>query len=89
MRNVKTAIEKVIHFKGRVLIQGAAGTGKELVARKGREFRERNGQICGSPIARKLTRKTKLILNSLVLESIQDGRRVVGLFEQAHLGTAF
>ena len=88
MRNVKTAIEKLSTSASRVLIQGAAGTGKELVARKIHENSERGTHKFVVANCAKLT-QDKADLELFGSESIQDGRRVVGLFEQAHLGTLY
>ena len=79
MRNVKTAIEKLSTSASRVLIQGAAGTGKELVARKIHENSERGTHKFVVANCAKLT-QDKADLELFGSESIQDGRRVVGLF---------
>ena len=88
MRHVKTSIDKLSTSSSRVLIQGAAGGGKELVARKIHENSERGMHKFVVANCAKLTAE-KAELELFGSESIQDGRRVVGLFEQAHLGTLY
>ena len=88
MKAVKTAVDKLSTSASRVLLQGGAGTGKELVARKIHENSERGShKSVVANCARLTTEKADLELFGS--ESIQDGRRVVGLFEQAHLGTLY
>ena len=88
MRHVKTSIDKLSTSSSRVLIQGLAGGGKELVARKIHENSERGMHKFVVANCAKLTAE-KADLELFGSESIQDGRRVVGLFEQAHLGTLY
>ncbi|MGC6518005.1 MAG: sigma-54-dependent transcriptional regulator [Candidatus Puniceispirillaceae bacterium] len=88
MKTVKAAVDKLSTSATRVLIQGAAGTGKELVARKIHDNSERATHKFVVANCAKLTNE-KADLELFGSESIQDGRRVVGLFEQAHLGTLY
>ena len=88
IKKVKAAIERLSLSSSRVLIEGAAGTGKELVARKIHNHSERASHKFVVANCAKLTAE-KADLELFGSESIQDGRRVVGLFEQAHLGTIY
>ena len=88
MKAIKTAVDKLAISASRVLIQGGAGVGKELVARKIHESSERVTHKFVVANCAKLTNE-RADLELFGSESIQDGRRVVGLFEQAHLGTLY
>ena len=88
MKSIKAAIDKLATSASRVLIQGGAGAGKELVARKIHESSERNSHKFVVANCAKLTAE-RADLELFGSESIQDGRRVVGLFEQAHHGTLY
>jgi two-component system nitrogen regulation response regulator NtrX len=88
MKAVKTAVDKLATTSSRVLIQGGAGTGKELVARKIHGSSERSVHKFVVANCAKLTAE-RADLELFGSESIQDGRRVVGLFEQAHNGTLY
>ena len=88
IKKVKAAIDRLSLSSSRVLIEGAAGTGKELVARKIHNHSERATHKFVVANCAKLTAE-KADLELFGSESIQDGRRVVGLFEQAHLGTIY
>ena len=88
IKHVKLAIERLSNATSRVLIQGGAGSGKELVARKIHDNSERaTHKFVVANCARLTAEKADLELFGS--ESVQDGRRVVGLFEQAHLGTIY
>ena len=88
IKKVKAAIEKLSLSSSRVLIEGGAGTGKELIARKIHNNSERASHKFVVANCARLTAE-KADLELFGSESIQDGRRVVGLFEQAHLGTIY
>ena len=88
MKTVKAAVDKLAISASRVLIQGGAGTGKELVARKIHESSERGTHKFVVANCARLTAE-RADLELFGSESIQDGRRVVGLFEQAHHGTLY
>ena len=88
MKAIKTAVDKLAISASRVLIQGGAGVGKELVARKIHESSDRGTHKFVVANCAKLTNE-RADLELFGSESIQDGRRVVGLFEQAHLGTLY
>ena len=88
IKNIKSSIEKLSNTASRVMIQGASGTGKELIARKIHSNSERGNHKFVVANCAKLTAE-KAELELFGSESIQDGRRVVGLFEQAHLGTLY
>ena len=88
IKKVKSAIEKLSLSSSRVLIEGGAGAGKELIARKIHSHSERASHKFVVANCARLTAE-KADLELFGSESIQDGRRVVGLFEQAHLGTIY
>ena len=88
MKGVKSAVERLSTSASRVLLTGEPGTGKELIARKIHEASERGTHKFVVASCAKLTTE-KADLELFGSESIQDGRRVVGLFEQAHHGTLY
>ena len=88
IKKVKATIEKLSLSSSRVLIEGGAGTGKELIARKIHNHSERASHKFVVANCARLTAE-KADLELFGSESVQDGRRVVGLFEQAHLGTIY
>ena len=88
MKGIKSAVDKLSTTASRVLIQGSAGSGKELVARKIHEGSDRSPHKFVVANCAKLTTE-RADLELFGSESIQDGRRVVGLFEQAHNGTLY
>ncbi len=85
---VRQTIDKVAPTKSRVLISGAPGCGKEIVARL---LHERSPRGSGRFIAvNAAAMSPERVESELFGEEEPDGRvRSVGLFEQAHLGTLF
>jgi two-component system nitrogen regulation response regulator NtrX len=81
-------IEKIAPTNSRVLIVGAPGTGKEIVARllHAKSRRQRNPFIainCASIAPERME------IELFGVEGASEGGRTVGLFEQAHGGTLF
>ena len=88
MKQLQQAIERVAPTASRVLIRGTSGSGKELVARLIHEQSERqDGPFIVANCARLNT--TQAAMELFGSEGLQSGRRVIGLFEQAHRGTLY
>ena len=88
MKQLQQAIERVAPTASRVLITGTSGSGKELVARLIHEQSERqDGPFIVVNCARLNT--TQAAMELFGSEGLQSGRRVIGLFEQAHRGTLY
>ena len=88
IKQLQQAIERVASTASRILITGAVGSGKELVARLIHEQSERrNGPFIVASCARLNT--TQAGRDLFGSEGLQSGRRVIGLFEQAHRGTLY
>ena len=88
MKQLQQAIERVAPTASRVLITGTSGSGKELVARLIHEQSERqDGPFIVANCARLNT--TQAAMELFGSEGLQSGRRVIGLFEQAHRGTLY
>ncbi len=88
IKQLQQAIERVAPTASRVLITGASGSGKELVARLIHELSERrDGPFIVASCARlNTTQASRELFGS---EGLQSGRRVIGLFEQSHRGTLY
>ena len=88
VKQLQQAIERVAPTASRVLITGTSGSGKEFVARLIHEQSERqDGPFIVANCARlKTTQAARELFGS---EGLQSGRRVIGLFEQAHRGTLY
>ena len=88
IKQLQQAIERVAPTASRILITGASGSGKELVARLIHEQSERrDGPFIVASCARlNTTQAGRELFGS---EGLQSGRRVIGLFEQAHRGTLY
>ncbi|MDP7375843.1 MAG: sigma-54 dependent transcriptional regulator, partial [Alphaproteobacteria bacterium] len=88
MKQLQQAIERLALTASRVLITGTSGSGKELVARLIHEQSERqDGPFIVANCARLNT--TQAAMELFGSEGLQSGRRVIGLFEQAHRGTLY
>ena len=88
VKQLQQAIERVAPTASRVLITGTSGSGKELVARLIHERSERqDGPFIVASCARLNTKQAARELFGS--EGLQSGRRVIGLFEQAHRGTLY
>ena len=88
MKQLQQAIERVAPTASRVLITGTSGSGKELVARLIHKQSERqDGPFIVANCARLNT--TQAAMELFGSEGLQSGRRVIGLFEQAHRGTLY
>lgn len=88
MAALRSAIERVSQTNSRVLINGPAGSGKELVARL---LHERSARVGGPFIAINAASIAPDRMESEIFgEEGPDGRaRKIGVFEQAHAGTLF
>jgi two-component system nitrogen regulation response regulator NtrX len=86
MAQLRAAIERIAQTNSRVLISGAAGSGKELVARL---IHDRSGRSGASFIAiNAASIAPERMESELFGEEGPDGRpRKIGVFEQAHAGT--
>ena len=88
VKQLQQAIERVAPTASRVLITGTSGSGKEFVARLIHEQSNRqDGPFIVASCARlNTTQAARELFGS---EGLQSGRRVIGLFEQAHRGTLY
>ena len=88
IKQLKNDIEKIAPTSSRVLIQGRPGSGKETVARliHNRSSRSEHPFVVVS--CSRLTGE-KADAELFGSENFQYGRRIVGLLEQAHLGTLY
>lgn len=88
MAALRSAIERVSQTNSRVLINGPAGSGKELVARL---LHERSPRASGPFVAINAASIAPDRMESEIFgEEGPDGRaRKIGVFEQAHAGTLF
>ena len=85
---LRQSIGKVAQFNSRVMLTGAAGTGKELIARNIHALSDRkNGRFVTVNCA--LLSPDQLSAELFGTEAHDGRRRIVGLFEQAHGGTLY
>ena len=88
IKQLNLKISKIALSTSRVLITGVSGSGKETVARVLHEKSERKeGPFVLVNCARLSSSNADIELFGS--ESLDTGRRIVGLFEQAHKGTLF
>ncbi len=86
--HLRQSIDKIAPSNSRVLISGAAGCGKELVARNIHAGSDRsNGRFVLANCA--LLSPESLTAELFGTEGIDGRERIVGLFEQAHGGTLY
>jgi two-component system nitrogen regulation response regulator NtrX len=88
IKQLRTTIEKVAGTASRILLTGPTGSGKEVVARAIHAQSERkDGPFVVAHCARigAENADTELFGSEL----LTSGRRIVGLFEQAHRGTLY
>ena len=88
IKQLRTTIEKVAGTASRILVTGPTGSGKEVVARAIHAQSERkDGPFVVAHCARigAENADTELFGSEL----LASGRRIVGLFEQAHRGTLY
>lgn len=88
MAALRSAIERVAQSNSRILIQGPAGSGKELIARL---VHERSARVNGPFVAINAASIAPERMETEIFgEEGPDGRpRKIGVFEQAHAGTLF
>ena len=88
IKQLKNDIEKIAPTLSRVLIQGRPGSGKETVARLIHNKSSRSEHPFVVVSCSRLSGE-KADAELFGSESFQYGRRIVGLLEQAHLGTLY
>ena len=86
MKQLKNDVEKIAPTSSRVLIQGRPGSGKETVARLIHDKSSRSEHPFVVVSCSRLSDE-KGDAELFGSEIFQYGRRIVGLLEQAHLGT--
>ena len=88
IKEVRAALERVAAASSRVLVNGPNGSGKELAARLIHHHSERRAArfIVANCARLSAERADTELFGS---ENIGTGRRIVGLFEQAHKGTLY
>ena len=88
VKGIRTAIERIAPTASRVLISGANGTGKELAARLIHHNSDRReSRFVVASCARLATDRSEVDLFGS--DNLNNNRRIVGLFEQAHKGTLY
>ncbi|HCD63226.1 MAG: sigma-54-dependent transcriptional regulator [Candidatus Puniceispirillaceae bacterium] len=88
VKQLQQAIDRVAPTASRVLITGPSGSGKEMAARLIHDRSDRReGPFIVASCARLNTAHADRDLFGS--EGLQSGRRVIGLFEQAHRGTLY
>ncbi|MDB3999881.1 sigma-54 dependent transcriptional regulator, partial [bacterium] len=88
MKQLKNDVEKIAPTSSRVLIQGRPGSGKETVARLIHDKSSRSEHPFVVVSCSRLSDE-KGDAELFGSEIFQYGRRIVGLLEQAHLGTLY
>ncbi|MBT5574634.1 sigma-54 dependent transcriptional regulator [Alphaproteobacteria bacterium] len=88
IKQLKNDVEKIAPTASRVLIQGRPGSGKETVARLIHEKSSRSEHPFVVVSCSRLSGE-KADAELFGSEIFQYGRRIVGLLEQAHLGTIY
>ncbi|MDA9815606.1 sigma-54 dependent transcriptional regulator [Alphaproteobacteria bacterium] len=88
IKQLKNDVEKIAPTASRVLIQGRPGSGKETVARLIHEKSSRSEHPFVVVSCSRLSGE-KADTELFGSEIFQYGRRIVGLLEQAHLGTIY
>ena len=88
VKSIRTAIERIAPTASRVLISGANGTGKERAARLIHHNSDRReSRFVVASCARLATDRSEVDLFGS--DNLNNNRRIVGLFEQAHKGTLY
>ncbi len=88
IKQLRTTIEKVANTASRILITGPGGSGKEVVARLiHAQSARKDGPFVVAHCARISAENADTELFGS--EMLASGRRIVGLFEQAHRGTLY
>ena len=88
VKGIRTAIERIAPTASRVLISGANGTGKERAARLIHHNSDRReSRFVVASCARLATDRSEVDLFGS--DNLNNNRRIVGLFEQAHKGTLY
>ena len=88
VKQLRATIEKVAPTSSRILITGPTGSGKEVLARLIHAHSERKeGPFIVAHCARIVAENADTELFGS--EMLATGRRIVGLFEQAHRGTLY
>ena len=88
MKQLKNDVEKIAPTSSRVLIQGRPGSGKETVARLIHDKSSRSEHPFVVVSCSRLSDE-KGDAELFGSEIFQYGRRIIGLLEQAHLGTLY
>ena len=88
MKQLRQQAEKVAPTSSRVFIEGSSGSGKETLARLIHQHSPRaDGPFVVAACGRLTPESADIALFGA--EQLQNGRRVVGLFERAHRGTLY
>ena len=88
MRDLRQSLDRIAQSNSRVMITGALGSGKELVARNIHELSERRKRRF--VVANCAMLSPDMVTAELFGTEGNDGQqRLVGLFEQAHGGTLY
>lgn len=88
IKGIRAAIERIAPTASRVLINGSNGTGKELAARLIHHHSDRrDSRFVVANCARLAAERSEVDLFGS--DNLNNNRRIVGLFEQAHKGTLY